>query len=103
MPIYKQSKGPRGRHLYFKKEDEDGKFKMVSINDIPEDILATMEPEKPISDQLPEFRKCIWCGAHGTDEKWINRCRYFLCLDDYQTRTTGELVQRIREESIQPA
>lgn len=102
MSEYKISKGPRGRQLFFKKE-EGGKFKMISVKDIPSEILDTMELQKPVSDTAPEFRKCIWCGALGTDEKWIDRKKYYLCFDDYQNRTTGELAERIREEHLQPA
>lgn len=92
---YKMSPGPRGRKLYFK-ENEQGKFKMISVKDIPEDILASMELQKPVEETKPEFRKCIFCGQPATEEKWFNREKYYLCLDDYQTKTTGELAEKIR-------
>lgn len=95
--IYKQSKGPRGRWLYFKNG------KMISKNSIPEDILFGMEPEKPVSDQLPEFRKCVFCGQPATEEKWLNGEKQYLCLDDYNTRTSGELAEKLRLSIVSPA
>lgn len=94
--IYKQSKGPRGRWLYFKNG------KMISKSNIPENILSTMEPEKPVSDQQPEFRKCVFCEGPATDEKWLNGSKHYLCFDDYQERTSGELAERLRSIA-QPA
>lgn len=100
MAEYKQSKGPRGRALYFKKEE--GGFKMISRDKIPVEILATMKSEKPVNDQLPEFRKCIFCGAQGTEEKRLNGEKFYLCLDDYNSRTTGEIAQKLREGIASP-
>lgn len=95
--IYKQSKGPRGRWLYFRNG------KMISKNDIPEHILAGMEPEKPVSDQAPEFRRCLFCAQPATEEKWLNGRLNYLCLDDYQTKTTGELAEKVKESVANPA
>lgn len=94
MSEYKQSKGPKGRKLYFKKQDNGG-FRMISVRDIPADILATLEPEKPVDDTKPQFRKCIFCGRLGTEEKTLNGQRHYLCLDDYQYKTTGEIAHRL--------
>lgn len=98
MSEFKISKGPRGRNLYFKKTDKG--FKMISVKDIPEDILKTMQPEKPVDDQKPEFRKCIFCGELGTEEKRINGQIIYLCLDDYNNRTTGEVVECLRQSLV---
>lgn len=96
--IYKQSKGPRGRKLYFAKDK--GGFKMVAKSSIPEDILATMELEKPIDDTLPEFRKCIFCGELGTERKLINGQGVDVCLEDYYSKTTGEIVEQLRDKEL---
>lgn len=84
------SPGPRGRKLFFK----DGK--MISVKDIPKDVLDTMELQKPVDDTKPEFRKCIFCGLPATEEKWLNKEKCYLCLDDYQTKTTGELAEKVQ-------
>lgn len=94
--IYKQSKGPRGRWLYFRNG------RMISKNDIPKHILENMEPEKPVSDQLPEFRRCIFCNLPATEEKWLNLKKYYLCFDDYQIKTTGEVAEKVRESIVNP-
>lgn len=99
--IYKQSPGPRGRTLFFA-AGEDGKYKMVAKNTIPEDVLRTMELQKPVDDTKPQFRKCIFCGQLATEEKWVNQARIYLCLDDYQTRTTGECAQQVRLNVANP-
>lgn len=95
MAEYKMSPGPRGRKLFFK-TNEEGKFKMVSVKDIPEDVLATMELQKPVDDTKPEFRKCIFCGAPATEQKWVNLRLIDLCLKDYQEKTTGECAEQLR-------
>lgn len=96
MAVYKQSPGPRGRVLWFR----DGK--MISKKDIPADVLSTMELQKPVDDTKPEFRRCIFCGLPGTEEKWFNKEKYYLCLDDYQIKTTGELAEVVRLSIAQP-
>jgi hypothetical protein len=101
MPTYKVSPGPKGRQLFFKAEEGKG-FKMISKSSIPEDVLSTMELQKPVNDQAPEFRKCIFCGALGTEQKFINGEMIDLCLNDYQSRTTGEVVERLREGVANP-
>lgn len=93
--LYKQSKGPKGRPLYFAKDK--GGFKMVAKSSIPADILATMEPEKPVDDTKPEFRKCIFCGMQGTEQKLINGQSIELCLEHYHSKTTGEIVEQERK------
>lgn len=96
MSEYKISKGPRGRVLYFKREEGQG-FRMTKRDNIPEHILATMEPEKPVDDKAPEYRRCIMCGQLGTERRFLNQQMVDLCLDDYQSRTTGEVVEKMRE------
>lgn len=96
------SPGPRGRTLFFKKEEGQG-FKMISIKDIPFDILATMEPEKPVDDTKPEFRKCIFCGGWGSEQKFINREMVSLCLEHFQNKTTGEVVEQLRSIATPPS
>lgn len=97
MAVYKQSPGPRGRVLWFR----DGK--MISKKDIPEDVLSTMELQKPVDDTKPEFRKCVFCGQPATEEKWLNGEKQYLCLDDYNTRTSGELAEKLRLSIVSPA
>lgn len=101
MTQYKVSPGPRGRKLYFK-ENEKGKFKMISVKNIPEDILESLETSQPLDDQKPEFRKCIFCGEPATEEKLVNREIVYLCLADYQDRTTGEVVENLRLSVANP-
>lgn len=101
MAEFKVSKGPRGRSLYFRK-DEKG-FKMVSKSSVPEDILVTLEPNKSVDDTKPEFRKCIFCGQPATEEKWLNGDKHYLCFDDYQSRTSGELAEKLRLSVANPA
>lgn len=96
MSNYKMSPGPRGRKLYFK-TNEQGKFKMISVNSIPKDILATMELQESVDDTKPEFRKCIFCGELATEQKKITGQNVDLCFDDYHNRTTGEVVEKLRE------
>lgn len=90
MAEYKMTPGPRGRQLFFR----DGK--LISKKDVPEDILSGMELQKPVDDTAPEFRKCVFCGLPATEEKWLNGAKQYLCLDDYQTKTTGELAEKLQ-------
>lgn len=92
MSEYKQTKGPKGRFLYFK----DGK--MISKAAVPAEILDTLQLQKPVDDTKPEFRKCIFCGDRGTEQKLINLQSVDLCFEHYHNKTTGEIVQHLREQ-----
>ena len=91
--MYKKSKGPRGRFLYFK----DGK--MVSPKSIPEDVLAklndhvTVEPPK----EKPQ-RTCIFCGEPGTEESFIDLQTIYLCQEHYLNKTKGEIAHKLRSQ-----
>jgi hypothetical protein len=97
---YLKQNGPRGRFLYF--QEVDGKKKMISVKDIPTEILDKMVIGEPISDEPVEVpvsqeRKCIFCGINATDTRLINLQTVALCEEHYLNRTVGEIVQQLRE------
>lgn len=99
--IYKVSPGPKGRSLWFAAEEVPGqkpKFKMVSKDSIPANILADLEMQKPLSDQQPEYRECIFCNQPATERRFLQQEYVDLCSMHYDTKTTGEQVQKMREE-----
>lgn len=98
--LYKQSIGPKGRPLYFAAEEVPGetpKFKMVAKGTIPEAILADLEPQKPLSNTKPDYRKCLFCDQPGTEERFLNGQYLYLCLHHYDTTTSGAQVEKLRE------
>lgn len=63
--------------------------KFCSVKDIPEDVLQRLHSEGAVDTS----RDCVFCGQPGTEEKTLNSTRYYLCLADYNQRSTGELAQ----------
>lgn len=72
--------------------------------DIPEDGDTSQQPEQTQeqvaeedeADERPE-RKCVFCGQQGTQEKFVNLQTVYLCKEDYDNHTTGEIVAKLRE------
>ena len=94
--VYKKTKGPKGRSLYFK----DGK--LVSVKSIPSDILLKLDeqgkydaeaPPQPI--QRPE-RSCIFDGKPATKQRFVNLQTVYLCEDCYYDKTVGKITERLR-------
>lgn len=69
--------------------------KFCSIKDIPEDVLQRLNNQETVNTT----RDCPFCGGAGTEEKTLNSVRYYLCLEHYDTKTTGELAQTIDSRS----
>lgn len=65
--------------------------KFCKKTDIPEDILQRLLTQETVDSS----KDCPFCGQLGTEEKTLNSKRYLLCLQDYQTKTTGELAGTI--------
>ena len=79
--IIKSSKGTR----YMKGS------KFCKKEDVPEDVLQRLLA----GDKVDTSKDCPFCGKVGTEEKTVNATTYYLCLDDYNQKTTGELAQTI--------
>ncbi len=99
---YIKRNGPRGRFLYF--QEIEGKYKMISVKNIPENILNKMIIGESISDEpektpVSQERKCIFCGIHATDTRLINLQTVALCEGHYLNKTVGEIVQQLRENN----
>lgn len=69
--------------------------KFCRASDIPEDILQRLHNEETINTS----KDCPFCGRPGTEEKTLNSHRYYLCLEDYQTKTTGALAATIYSQT----
>lgn len=69
--------------------------KFCKATDIPEDVLQKLHTQETVDTS----RDCPFCGQKGTEEKTLNSHRYYLCLEDYNTRTTGELAQTIDKQT----
>jgi hypothetical protein len=65
--------------------------KFCKKEDIPEDILEKLL----VNEIINTLDLCPFCKEPGTEEKTINSQRYLLCLEHYQTKTTGELSETI--------
>lgn len=96
MAIYKRSKGPRGRWLYFK----DGK--MVSIGSIPQHILAEVDSDlkstaPDATEIVLKYNECIFCKEHAKLSRLLNTQTLYLCNKDYYSKTIGQIAQQLRE------
>lgn len=95
MATYTKKNGPRGRFLYFK----DGK--MISVKDIPEDIVDKLPLNGEYEEKevvAPTVRKCIFCGNHATESRFVDLQTIYLCEEDYYSKTTGKITEKLREK-----
>lgn len=53
------------------------------------------EAKVPESEKKLATKQCVFCSQPGTEEKTLNSTRYLLCLEHYNTKTTGELAETI--------
>lgn len=93
MATYTKKNGPRGRFLYFK----DGK--MISVKDIPEDIVDKLPLNGEYEEKevvAPTVRKCIFCGNHATESRFVDLQTIYLCEEDYYHKTIGEISQILK-------
>ena len=57
----------------------------------------TVEAPVKIQVELKPERICIFCGAFGKIERFINRQTIYLCTNDYQAKTIGEIAEQMRK------
>lgn len=123
---YESVTDKRGRKMYYT-YDENGHRKLVSLKNIPEGAEirnldpvppkqewdgpmyppeipdAPQGPQAPTPDELDEKpgRVCLFGDGPGVMRRMVNGELRYLCEDHYQTKTLGELVQYLRESSVQ--
>ncbi len=61
--------------------------------------LGTIYDDAPEETTLTQRSKqeCIFCGQPGTHRKLVYLQMVYLCADDYQNKTTGEIGQKFKE------
>lgn len=86
------------RIMYF----VDGKMAKIAV--IPEDVLHRLETEELVETETNEesvptinTKKCLFDDEPATRHKFINGVTVGLCNEDYQTKTSGKIVQKINE------
>lgn len=81
----KQVTTKSGRKMYFNngKLITRDKYRELSLETIAKPKIAV------------ETRKCIFCGQEGTRSKFVNLQTVYLCDEDYLTKTTGKVAERI--------
>lgn len=106
MIKYKRVDTANGRIMYFKNG------KMVSKDDIPAGIVNSLEngvelsvgtpdPEtvdeaNTVKAQSPQSKICIFCKKESSRTKFINLETVYLCDEDYESHTTGEIAEQMR-------
>lgn len=102
--IYKKVKGPRGTVKYM--SDEFGRLRFIAEHNITPSILAKLKTleigeiytvgSEPAA-QLKTEKICIFCGQPGDCSKFVHAQMVYLCNDDYQNKTTGEVGAKVKE------
>lgn len=100
MTKFKKVTAKNGRVLFY----IDGKMRPEAV--IPETILHRLETELEFEIELTnhqvktvsiDTKKCIFDGHEATRQKFLNGTIVGLCNEDYQTKTSGKIAQRINE------
>lgn len=107
----------------FRKTDDSlpvRKTKLIAQADIPPEVLAELVNKMDLLDGLqvetvddsadgqgqskqeaqPVSTDCIFCGAYGNRRKFVEMRTVRLCEEDWQTKTTGEVVGKLRETQL---
>ena len=95
--IYKKSRGPRGRSLYFL----DGK--MISVKTIPPEIVASLEIHNEYNSEVKyeaekPVKHCLFCGMPATKTRVVNGMIVELCDEDYYDKSIGKIAGKLTEE-----
>ena len=69
----------------------------ASATPVNEPVEQTVEAPVKIQVELKPERICIFCGAFGKIERFINRQTIYLCTNDYQAKTIGEIAEQMRK------
>jgi hypothetical protein len=73
------------------------------IPDVVRELLAqSIDPESLLLDDDENKNTitekiCIFCQGYADSGKLLNTKFIHLCKEDYQTKTTGQIAQRVRE------
>lgn len=103
MSEYKLGKG----ESYFFRE-HDTRWRRVAKNAIPKHDWEKVKnlPLGGIYNNSPDAlhpettktgRNCVFCGLPGMRSKYINAQMVYLCVQDYEDKTTGETAHRVKE------
>lgn len=83
----------------FFKDGERVKGKSLAEG-LREQLLKTVDQiETGVDDKNKNTtnRSCIFCQGHADSGKFLNSKVIPLCREDYQTKTLGQVAQRVRE------
>lgn len=116
MSYYKKLnvKNAIGQMVLFYKANADFKWKMVSGKTVPSAVHASQtfgkaifvpESEEELAnipkEEMPKVmhpeRICIFCGKYGKNAKFINMQTVYLCDEDYQNKSTGQVGSKMKE------
>lgn len=60
------------------------------------DSIAEAQPE-PESDVQTQEKICVVCGAPGDSTRYLNQQVIYLCSEDYQAKTLGEVASYVNK------
>lgn len=71
----------------------------VGKANIPPTVLSQLETNElgTLIYDGPVPRLCVFCGIQSTRRRFINLKEVILCDDHYFNKSTGEVVQQLRE------
>lgn len=112
MSNYKKVFGAHKTFRYM--SDKTGRWLWTKAENVPDHVKAALEPLEvgtiyvdaifvgPVSAPNATIsvgisKKCIFDGLPGTRQKYVVGQIVYLCEDDYQTKTTGEVGAKVKE------
>lgn len=95
MAIYTKQKGIKNSTAYKK----DKRF--VKTVDVPVEVVELLKTQDEVDDSMlntsAKFRKCIFCGEHSKNERFINGRTVYLCDDDYYSKNIGQIAEKLNK------
>lgn len=96
--MYEEKIAKNGKVMHFK----DGKLisydkylEGISLQGVQETVVNQPPPVE--ESKVEASKDCIFCGSESKRRKFVNLKIVHLCEEDYLTKTTGEIAERIRE------
>lgn len=77
--------------------------KLVSIKNIPSNVLPLLEVGKTFDDSGMKLKAptkdCIFCGKGHTHTRRVNLQRVYLCDNCYYDKNVGQIAQRLNNDT----
>lgn len=100
MSIYSKRPGIKGSTVYVKDKH------LIKAVNVPGNVMTLLETQDVVDTENmileAPLKRCIFCDAHTKMSRLINGQHVYVCENDYQDKTLGQVAQALREHNTDP-